>query len=65
MFLAIRRESCYTRTYIVDADSKEDAVHVANTRWHYRNLDGEAFVANDFKDIGTAFETSECAIPDH
>lgn len=65
MFRAIRNEVCYVRTYVVEAGNAEEAAQLANNRWPYRNLDDEAFKASDFKDIGRAFESDECLLPDH
>ena len=65
MFRAVRKETCYIRTYVVEANNAEEAAHLANARWPYRNLDGDAFKASEFRDIGKAFESDECLLSDH
>lgn len=65
MFRAIRRETCYVRTYIVEAITPERAAQIANALWPYRNMEGAPFKAEDFKDVGLGVESDECLLPDH
>lgn len=67
MFRAVRNETCYVRTYIVETASAEKAAEMANARWPYRSMtnDHNEFKAEEFKYVGTAFESSECLLPDH